>query len=47
METRRAELIKKFDQTPPSIQNKHARWRLAADIEQLKWRQDYLTKSLI
>jgi hypothetical protein len=31
-----------FDKTPTSIGNKHKRWRMAADLEQLKWRIEYL-----
>ena len=44
LEDQRAGLIKRFEATPQSIANKHLRWRVAADIEQLKWRIGYLTK---
>ena len=44
LEDQRVALIKRFESTPQSIANKHLRWRIAADIEQLKWRIGYLTK---
>jgi hypothetical protein len=42
LETERKEIATKFEKTPTSIGNKHKRWRMAADLEQLKWRIDYL-----
>lgn len=43
LEDQRVALIQRFESTPQSIANKHLRWRIAADIEQLKWRIDYLS----
>ena len=43
----REELVRQFEKTPSSIANKHKRWRMAADIEQLEWRHDYLASSLL
>ena len=37
-----ATLLTRFENTPASSDNKHLRWRLAADIEQTKWRVNYL-----
>lgn len=42
LESERKEIATKFEKTPTSIGNKHKRWRMAADLEQLKWRIDYL-----
>lgn len=42
LEAQRRELTRTFEKTPASLGNKHKRWRMAADIEQLKWRTDYL-----
>ena len=42
LETKRLKFINDFENLPQSIANKHRRWRIAADIEQLKWRLDYL-----
>jgi hypothetical protein len=33
LEKERSELALKFEKTPPSIGNKHKRWRMAADLE--------------
>ena len=41
------ELVKELLNTPTSIANKNRRWRLAADIEQLDWRSEYLKQELI
>ena len=42
----REELVKQFESTPSSIANKHKRWRMAADVEQLQWRVKYLNEQL-
>ena len=42
LEDKRVNLVQRFEMTPQSIANKHKRWRIAADIEQLKWRVNYL-----
>ena len=42
LEQARESLVAKFEGTPSSIANKHKRWRMAADIEQLQWRSTYL-----
>jgi hypothetical protein len=41
----REELKEKFGKTASSIGNRHLRWRMAADIEQMEWRIDYLKKA--
>ena len=46
LEAQRSELAVRFDKTSASIGNKHKRWRMAADIEQLKWRIDYLKEAI-
>ena len=46
LEAERKDLAGRFEKTSASIGNKHKRWRMAADIEQLKWRIDYLRESL-
>ena len=43
LESQRKDLASRFEKTNPSIGNKHRRWRMAADIEQLKWRISYLS----
>lgn len=40
-------MIEKFETTPSNLTNKHKRWRMAADIEQLEWRINYLGDSII
>eukprot|EP00347_Sterkiella_histriomuscorum_P016303 403353704 len=40
LEQKKLEIMKKFEKTPQSINNKHKRWRMAADIEQYQWRTD-------
>jgi hypothetical protein len=42
---KRQEIVQRFESTPSSIANKHKRWRMAADIEQLQWRHQYLLDS--
>ena len=42
LEEQRKDIARQFEKIPPSIGNKHKRWRMAADIEQLKWRMGYL-----
>lgn len=44
LEQQRLEFINTFESLPQSIANKHRRWRIAADIEQLKWRIDNLNE---
>ena len=44
LKIKKKELAKVFEKTPASVGNKHKRWRMAADIEQLQWRIDYLNK---
>jgi hypothetical protein len=46
LEMERKEVAERFGKTAASIGNKHRRWRMAADIEQLKWRIDYLKESM-
>jgi hypothetical protein len=31
-------------ETPASLANKHLRWRIKSDLDQVKWRMDYLNK---
>lgn len=47
LESQRKEVSRTFEKTPSSIGNKHRRWRMAADIEQLKWRIDYLKEQMV
>ena len=42
LEAQRKALAGQFEKTTASIGNKHRRWRMAADLEQLKWRIGYL-----
>ena len=42
VEEERAQLDAEYAKTPITIGNKHRRWRMQADLEQLKWRVDYL-----
>ena len=42
LKQKRSALVAQFKETPSSLTNKHRRWRMAADIEQLQWRVDYL-----
>jgi hypothetical protein len=42
LESQRKGVAAKFEKTPSSLGNKHKRWRMAADLEQLKWRINYL-----
>lgn len=46
IKAQREQLVQLFEKTPSSIANKHKRWRMAADIEQLQWRHDYLLQSV-
>lgn len=46
LKAERQEIVRQFESTPSSIANKHKRWRMAADIEQLQWRHQYLLESL-
>lgn len=47
IDQKRESLVKRFEKTPTSIGNKHKRWRMAADIEQMKWRTTYLKEDTI
>mgnify|MGYP000607084326 CR=1 FL=1 len=46
IEQEKIEAEKLLKQTNLSIANKHKRWRIQADIEQLDWRANYLRETL-
>lgn len=41
------QLMKKFEETPASDENSEKRWRINADIIQIRWRLDYLKKLIV
>ena len=47
LQQERQGMIQRFESTPSNLTNKHKRWRMAADIEQLEWRSNYLGDSII